>query len=52
MTKILKIAISDTKKNKESKIKSLVDKIDKSHKGYFAPTMLLKLDDNFIKKLS
>ncbi|MFW5700688.1 MAG: hypothetical protein ACOCWM_03275 [Cyclobacteriaceae bacterium] len=52
MTKILKIAISDTKKNKESKIRGLVDKIDKSNKGYFAPTMLLKLDDSFIKKLS
>lgn len=52
MTKILKIAISDTKKNKETKIRSLVDKIDKSQKNYFAPTMLLKLDDNFVKKLS
>ena len=52
LTKILKISISDTKKNKEGKIKGLVDKMEKSQRGYFAPTMLIKYDDDFIKKLS
>ena len=52
LTKILKISISDTKKHKEGKIKSLVDKMEKSERSYFAPTMLIKYDEEFIKKLS
>lgn len=52
LTKALKISISDTKRNKESKIRGMIDKIDKSPKDYFAPTMLVKMDEEFIQKLS
>ncbi len=52
LTKILKIAISDSKKNKQNKIHSLVGKLDRMDRSYFAPTMLIKMDDEFIKRLS
>ena len=51
-TKILKIAISDTKKQKAQKIQSLAEKINKSHVSGFNPTRLIKLDDLFIERLS
>ncbi len=51
-TKILKISISDSKKNKKSKIESLADKIKNIELDYFTPTLLVKIDDDFINTLS
>jgi hypothetical protein len=50
--KILKISISDIKKNKRQKIKSLADKFNRVEKTAFSPTMLVKMDERFISKLS
>lgn len=52
LTKILKISISDTKKNKQSKIHGLLTKLDRMDRNYFAPTILLRLDEDFAKRLS
>jgi hypothetical protein len=51
-TKMLKISISDIKKNKEQKIRALSEKFKKQEKKHFAPTMLVKMDEKFINKLS
>jgi len=51
MTKILKISISDVKKQKEQKIASLVGKFTKTELNYFAPTQLIKMDEEFIQRL-
>ena len=51
-TKIMKISISDIKKNKHSKIKALADKFNTLGRSHFAPTMYVKMDDEFIEKLS
>jgi len=52
LTKALKISISDTKKNKQQKIQGIIDKIVYTEKEYFAPTNLVKLDEDFVRKLS
>ena len=52
LTKILKISISDTKKNKQQKVQALVEKLERIDKNYFAPTMLIRTDEDFVKKLS
>jgi hypothetical protein len=51
-TKMLKISISDSKKNKKSKIEGLADKIRNMELDYFTPTLLVKIDDEFINELS
>jgi hypothetical protein len=51
-TKMLKISISDSKKNKKSKIEGLADKIRNIGIDYFTPTLLVKIDDEFINELS
>lgn len=51
-TKIMKISISDIKKNKTSKIKSLAEKFNALKRDYFAPTMYVKMDEHFIERLS
>ncbi len=52
LSKILKISISDIKKNKYEKIGVLVDKFKRLEKGHFMPTMLIKMDDAFVSRLS
>lgn len=52
LTKILKISISDTKKNKQAKIHGLLSNVVRVDRNYFAPTMLLRLDEDFAKRLS
>jgi hypothetical protein len=49
--KILKIAISESKKDKRKKIESIVPKIQAIKVDYFAPTMLVRFDDKFIDSL-
>ena len=51
-TKMLKISISDSKKNKRSKIEGLADKIKNVQLDYFTPTLLVKINDDFIENLS
>jgi hypothetical protein len=51
-TKVLKVSISETKKNKQSKIQGLVDKMVRVEKTYFSPTMLIKLDETLVRKLT
>jgi hypothetical protein len=51
-TKMLKISISDSKKNKKSKIESLADKIKNIELDHFTPTLLVKIDEDFIDSLS
>ncbi len=51
-TKMLKISISDSKKNKKSKIEALAEKIKNIELDYFAPTLLVKIDEEFINNLS
>ncbi len=51
-TKMLKISISDSKKNKKSKIESLAEKIKNIELDYFTPTLLVKINEEFIDKLS
>jgi hypothetical protein len=51
-TKILKVSISELKKNKEEKIKALIRKFSMFQKQGFSPSMYIKMDDEFVSKLS
>lgn len=51
MSKILKIAISEIKKNKPEKIQAIIDKFPQTKTAYFAPTKLIKMDKDFVDKL-
>jgi len=50
--KILKIAVSEAKKEKAKKISAVIPKFNGLKVGYFAPTLLVKLDDTLVKKLT
>ena len=50
-TKMLKISISDSKKNKKAKIETLAEKIQHINLEYFTPTLLVKIDEDFIDSL-
>lgn len=50
--KILKIAVSEAKKEKPKKISALIPKFKAVTVNYFAPTMLIKMDDDFIENLT
>jgi hypothetical protein len=50
--KILKIATSESKKEKPRKIAALIPRFKEAKVGYFAPTAFIKMDENFIKKLT
>ena len=51
-TKILKVSISELKKNKEEKIRALIKKFRMFQKQGFSPSMYIQMDDEFAKKLS
>lgn len=51
-TKMLKISISDSKKNKKAKIQALAEKMKNIELDYFTPTLLVKIDEEFIDNLS
>jgi hypothetical protein len=51
-SKILKISISDVKRNKKEKIAVLVDKFKNTTSLKFSPTRLIRMDEAFIGKLS
>lgn len=50
--KILKISVSEAKKEKAKKILAVIPKFSGLKVPYFAPTLLVKLDDNLVKKLT
>ena len=50
-TKILKISVSDVKRDKYNKIKALTERFTRFEMNHFAPTMLVKMDDSFVNKL-
>jgi hypothetical protein len=51
-TKILKVSISELKKNKEEKIRAQIQKFNRFQKQGFSPSMYIKMDDEFVSKLS
>lgn len=50
--KILKISVSEAKKEKAKKISAILPKLTGLKVSYFAPTLLVKLDDSLVTKLS
>ena len=50
--KILKIAVSEAKKDKPKKISALIPKFKSATVNYFAPTNLVKMDEQFIENLT
>lgn len=50
--KILKIATSESKREKAKKINAIIPKIGQQKVPYFAAIQLIKLDDKLVKKLS
>jgi len=51
-TKILKISISDIKKNKYEKIKELADKVTRIERKHFSPTLLVQMNEEFLQRMS
>jgi len=51
-TKMLKISISDSKRNKKAKIQTLADKYKNYSLKYFTPTLLVKVDEEFVDALA
>lgn len=51
-TKMLKISISDVKRNKEEKISTIAKELATIETPHLAHTLLIKIDDDLIKKLS
>ncbi|HAA16928.1 MAG TPA: hypothetical protein DCE41_36530 [Cytophagales bacterium] len=51
-TKILKISISDIKKNKYEKIKELADKVTRIERKHFSPTLLVQMNEDFLQRMS
>ncbi|HLF35496.1 MAG TPA: hypothetical protein VI583_14720 [Cyclobacteriaceae bacterium] len=51
-SKILKISVSNSQKNKYTKIKSLAEKINQFKFIPFAPTLLIHFDDKLISRLT
>jgi hypothetical protein len=51
-TKIIKTSISDNKKNKAPKIRQLVERLKRIELPYFSPILYIKMDENFISRLS
>jgi len=50
--KILRVATSEAKKEKAKKISAIIPKFKEVTVNYFAPTSLIKMDDNFVEMLS
>lgn len=51
-TKMLKISISDSKRNKRAKVAAVADKFKTYQLHYLTPTTLIKMDDAFVDALS
>lgn len=51
-TKILKMAISDVKKNKLDKLASMVDKLGEVNTPFFSPSSLIKFKGDFVQRIA
>jgi hypothetical protein len=51
-TKILKTSLNETKKSKPMKIQGYINKLKKINPPHFSPLKYIKLDEDFISKLS
>lgn len=51
-TKILKTSLNDTKKSKAMKIQGYINKLKKAYPPHFTPLKFIKLDEDFISRLS
>ena len=49
--KMMKIAVSEAKKEKKKKINGLIPKFKAIKVNYFAPTTLVRMDESFVSKL-
>ena len=49
--KILKIAVSEAKKEKQKKIMALIPKLKAISVNYFAPTYFIRMDEKFVARL-
>ncbi len=49
--KILKIAVSEAKKEKHKKISALIPRLKSISVNYFAPTALIRMDEKFVERL-
>lgn len=49
--KILKIAVSEAKKEKDKKISALIPKFRSLTVNYFAPTAYIRMDEKFVERL-
>jgi hypothetical protein len=50
--KILKIAVSEAKREKAKKINAVIPKLQAVKTNYFAPTLLVRLDEKLVKNLT
>ena len=50
--KICKVATSEAKREKAEKIRAIIPKVQSGQLNYFSPTGLIKLDEQFIEKIS
>ena len=50
--KIMKISVSEAKKDKAKKIKSIMPKLEGIKTPYFAPTLLIKMDEKLLNSLT
>ena len=50
--KILRVATSEAKKEKAKKIQAIIPKFKEVKVNYFAPTSLIKMDEEFVEALS
>ncbi len=50
--KILKIAVSEAKREKAKKINAVIPKLQAAQASYFAPTLLVRLDEKLVKNLT
>jgi len=49
--KILKIAVSEAKREKDKKISALIPKLMGMKVNYFSPTSFIRMDDKFVERL-
>jgi hypothetical protein len=52
LLKILKIASSEAKRDKPNKIRAVIPKLQSIKVNYFSPTKLIKMDEEFVSKLT
>lgn len=52
LSKVLKLSISESKKNKAEKIKKMIAHFEPGRINHFSPSQLIKLDDDFVGRLT